>query len=196
MLTLTQLEKRLSQAPELQVATLAIHMSKLNADMAQLEFIPDPMFSGGVMLRGPLPAMWNLQVGLPLPVFAGRKQVPLAEAAAEAQKEALARAEALRQRLIAQVRDNLTMLQAELKQETLYRDALLPQARLTIDALLASYVSGKADFVDLLEAWRLYLSYHLTLPEKQRNAQQALAMLEEMLATSLSYPALDKEITP
>lgn len=194
------LDQRLGQAPELQAAALAIHVSRLKAEMARLEFIPDPMLSGGVMLRGPLPAMWNLQVGLPLPVFAGRKQAPLAEAAAQAQNEAEARAESLRQRLIGQARETLTMLQAERKQAALYRQVLIPQARLTIDALLASYVGGKVDFVDLLEAWRLYLEYHLSLPEKQRKAQQALAMLEEMLATSLSFPALDqdldKEIAP
>lgn len=190
----SQLTQRLNQAPELQEAGLAIHLNGLNQEMARLEFIPDPMLSGGVMFRGPLPPMWNLQIGLPLPVFASRKQAPLAEAAGLAVDEAKARAESLRQRQISQVRDALTMLQAELRQERLYREALIPQARLTVDALLAGYVSGKVDFVDLLESYRTYLEYHLTLPEKQRNAQQALAMLEEMLATSLSFPALEKQI--
>ncbi|MGE3726308.1 MAG: TolC family protein [Candidatus Sericytochromatia bacterium] len=193
---LNRLVQALLQAPELQEAAMVIRLSEFSEQMAQLEFIPDPMLSGGVMLRGPLPAMWNLQVGFPLPVFAARKQAPLAEAAVEARKEAKARAENLRQRLVAQVRDNLTMIESELKQAELYREVLIPQARLTVDALLAGYVGGKIDFVDLLEGYRQFLEYHLTLPEKQLNAQRALAMLEEMLATSLSFRDLDKEIEP
>ena len=146
------------------------------------------------MLRGSLPAMWNLQIGLPLPVFAGRKQAPLVEAATEDIKVASARADSLRQQQIALVRTALTMYQAELKQEKLYQQALIPQARLTVDALMIAYVSGQSDFFDLREAYGRYLEYHLTLPEKKRNAQQALAMIEEILATSLSYPYLDQEI--
>lgn len=193
---LAELSKQLEKSPELLEARLANRLSTLNADLAGLEGIPDPMLSGGVMLRGPLPAMWTLQIGVPLPVFAARKQTVMAEAAREAVTESEARTLAVRQRLLAGLRENLNMLESELKQQVLYERSLIPQARLTLDALLAGYVTGKVDFADLLEGWRVYLEYRLGVLERQRNAQQAQAMIEELLAASLSAPALEKEIEP
>lgn len=140
------------KSPELAAAREAINTSGLSIELANLAFRPDFVVSGGPMLRGSMPPMWQAGVGISLPIyFRSRQQKRLEEAQAlrrssEAQKTSLALELELR------TRERIASLTATQRVLKLYKDGVLPLDQLSLDAGLASYRTGKVPFVSVLEA--------------------------------------------
>ncbi|UCG31825.1 MAG: TolC family protein [Phycisphaerales bacterium] len=74
-------------------------------------------------------------------------------------------------------------VQVQTVQDTirLLQSTLLPQARQTYEVSLASYQGGKADFLTVIENWRLALDFELMLHR-------------EMAALETAYSALQREV--
>ena len=96
--------------------------------------------------------MASFMLGFELPIFAGRRQLRMrdeAEALA-----AMARAELAETR--ANVDARLGELVADLERSRelmrIYRDEVLPQARITVESAFASYRVGAVDFRTLVDA--------------------------------------------
>ncbi len=121
--------------------------------LARRERLPDFTLSAGVMPRGgDFPPMWQANVGVNLPVFAGRKQnraVAESSALAEANTHAT---EALEQVLRLRVRERLIALAALRDTAAIYRDGLLTQSAATVESTLTQYRVGRASFASVLEA--------------------------------------------
>lgn len=96
--------------------------------------------------------MASLVVGFTIPVFAGRRQLPMRTEAAAMSR--MAQAELADAR--AQVNARIIELMAELERSrtliTLYRSEVLPQAEANITSALASYRVGRVDFATLIDA--------------------------------------------
>jgi outer membrane protein TolC len=137
------------------------------------------------MNRGGLDPMWQAGVGVTLPVY--RKRLSSGQAEAEAQVRAGARlAEAVRLQLRYRTEERLAQLQATQKIAGLYGQGIIPQDRMSVDAAVANYQSGRVPFIAVLEALTtLYndRATHLTL---LANHARIRASLEEASLESTS----------
>lgn len=140
------------ESPELAGAGRSIEAAGLRVDLARKEFYPDFTVSGGPMYRGGLDPMWQVGLGITLPLFTGSRQRPrLAAATAEKRSEEL-RSDSIARDLDVATLERFENLKAALEVARLYRDGVLPLDRLSVEAAVASYRTGKVPFVTVLEA--------------------------------------------
>jgi outer membrane protein TolC len=161
----------LEATPELREAALAKERSRLAGELARRNLRPDFVASAAYMNRGSLPLMWSAGVGVSVPLWAGRKQRPLI-AEAQSQFEAASATEAsLRRQALARTEERLIRVRQLADESRLDSEALLVQDRLAVDAALASYRTGAAPFVTVLEA----------LSTKFTDRRSAVARLADLL---------------
>ena len=67
----------------------------------------------------------------------------------------------------------------------LYADSLLPQTRLTSDAVLAAYEVGNVDFLTLVSSSLAVFDVELAQVEQQRQLRRALVTLEALVGRAL-----------
>ncbi len=134
---------------------------------------------------GDMPWMYGIDFMVKVPLYSRRKQRPMiAEAAAS-----LASARAMRDNTLATEQSQLTQeyLAATTSKRlaTLYRDTILPQARLTLESSLASYQVGRVDFLTLLSNYQTVLTYEVSYEEQAARLRQALARMEPFVNEEL-----------
>ena len=69
----------------------------------------------------------------------------------------------------------------------LYRDTVLPQARLALESSMASYQTGAVDFLSVLTNFGTVLEYEMTYFEELTSYHTAVSRLEEMTGTALMH---------
>jgi cobalt-zinc-cadmium efflux system outer membrane protein len=137
--------------PELRAGAAGVERERLAIDLAGREFKPDFTVQAGYMNRGGLDPMWQAGVGLTLPLYRGRRHAAVAEA--EASRRAAAfQVEAVRAQIRFRTREREAQLRAAERMAAIYADGLIPQARLSYEASIASYQAGKVPFLTVLEA--------------------------------------------
>jgi outer membrane protein TolC len=137
--------------PELRAGAAGVERERLAIELARRDFKPDFTVQAGYMNRGGLDPMWQAGVGLTLPIFRGRRHAAVAEAEAGRRATAL-QVEAVRAQVRFRTREREAQLRAAERMATVYADGLLPQARLSYEASIASYQAGKVPFLAVLEA--------------------------------------------
>jgi outer membrane protein TolC len=184
------LERLAGISPELRSASVVQQRASALVALASKEFKPDFSVQAGYMNRGGLDPMWQAGVGVALPVY--RKRLSSGQAEAEAQVRAGARlAEAVRLQLRYRTEERLAQLEATQKIAGLYGQGIIPQDRMSVDAAVANYQTGKVPFIAVLEALTtLYndRATHLTL---LANHARIRASLEEASLESTSSLAAE-----
>ncbi|MBK9036493.1 MAG: TolC family protein [Myxococcales bacterium] len=142
----------LAQSPELARARLAATAGARATALARKGSYPDLTVSAGIMVRGvDLPPMWQLSVGVPLPIYADRKQRrAVAERRAQTDAARLD-VDAVAQVLTLRVHERATALAALAATIAIYRDSLLPLSKATAESTLAQYAVGKVSFAAVLD---------------------------------------------
>ena len=123
-----------------------------------------------------------LEVNIPLQQETRRSQESEAGSmllAARAQKEAVAN------RLIGELFENLAGLKSAQRIEILTTTSLLPQSEATLQAALAGYETGKVDFATMLDAQRQIRKSKQDRLKAQADAQARLAAIERLLGEDL-----------
>jgi outer membrane protein, heavy metal efflux system len=144
--------ERLSPAsPERAAARAALDRARLGLDLARKEYRPDFAVQGGYMNRGGLDPMWQAGVSVTLPVRRKRRASAVAEAEALV-RSAEARAGAVDLQLRLRTQERLAQLDAARTITALYREGIVPQDRMSVEAAIASYQAGRVPFITVLEA--------------------------------------------
>jgi cobalt-zinc-cadmium efflux system outer membrane protein len=140
------------RSPELAAVSRAIEAARLRVSLAKKDFLPDFVASGGPMYRGGLDPMWQVGLGITLPIYAGSRQRPRLSAAQADQRSEEARASSTGLELEFRTRERFENLTAVLKVARLYDEGVLPVDQLSLESAIASYRTGKVPFVTVLEA--------------------------------------------
>jgi cobalt-zinc-cadmium efflux system outer membrane protein len=144
----------LDRSPEAAGARQGIETGRLRVQMAKKNFLPDFVASGGSMYRGNwvMGPMWQVGVGVSLPVWANkRQQNQLAEAQARV-AEQTAQTDVIGLELELRTRERIAQLQAANEVATLYRDKIVLLDQLSYESALASYQAGKVPFITVFDA--------------------------------------------
>lgn len=170
------LEEIRREHPDRAGAEAGVEADRFRVALARKNLLPDFVASAGPMYRGGLDPMWQVGIGISLPVHAGsrqRNQLREAEANLRAGQAQLASAD---QEIEFRTRERYEALQGTVRAAQVYRDGVLPIDQLSLESAIASYRTGKVPFVTVLEALnalyadRSSLFGHLADAEKLRVA--------------------------
>lgn len=180
-----------ARSPELEQNRISVMQSQRRVDLARSEWFPDFAVGAGVMPRGALAPMWQLTLGISLPVYGAIKQ-KRAVTEADDRKQASSESEkALVQLLHLRTAERLLAMDVLARTNRLYRETLLVQSEATATSELAEYRVGKVPFSSVLEALTGYLAdqfgYLESLAQAQRVAiSQFELSLDEVPGASIN----------
>lgn len=140
-----------AMSPELANGRLAVQRGHLGSELAKKEYKPDFEVKAGYMNRGGLDPMWQAGVGITLPINRKRRASVVAEAAALTRGSERV-VESLDLQLRFRTQERYSRLQSTERIITLYEQGILRQDQMSVEAATASYQTGKASFVTVLEA--------------------------------------------
>lgn len=173
-----ELERLRATSPERAAARIAVDRARLALDLAKKDYKPDFAVQGGYMNRGGLEPMWQAGVSVTLPV--NRKRRASAVAEAEALLAATqSRASAVDLQLRLRTQERLAQLDAAQKITALYREGIVPQDRMSVEAAIASYQAGRVPFITVLEALTTLYGDRVTLVRLLAGQSRIRASLDE-----------------
>lgn len=174
----------LARNPQLAAEEARIRAAERNKDAVWANRYPEFTFGvAPVQVRNRI-GEWEVMFEINIPLRQDSRRADEREALSML-AAAQARREALQVEALAALGENLAALDAAHRIESLTRTSLLPQAELTLQAALAGYESGKADFSTVLEAQRQIRQAQLTLARTRAEARMRLAEVERLLGEEL-----------
>lgn len=172
-------------SPEIKAIGLGAERASLAISLAKKEFKPDFSVQTAYMNRGGLPPMWQAGVGISVPLYRKRLSAGVAEAEAQLRSNQSA-IESVRLQLRFRTQERLTQLKTTEKVATLYGEGIVPQDRMSVEAALANYQTGKVPFIAVLEALTTLYNDRTTHLRLLASHEQTLASLEEASLDSTS----------
>ena len=149
------------------------------------------------MYRGALDPMWQVGLGVSLPVFAGSRQRPLLASAQADVRTEEALASSTRQELEFRTRERFESLAAAVKIARLYNEGVLPVDQLSLESAIASYRTGKVPFITVLDALNtLYADRALYLTRLAESEKWRVSIDEADLQASAGMAAAAPIGTP
>ena len=144
----------LARSPEAAAARQSIETGQLRVEIAKKNFLPDFVASGGSMYRGSfeMGPMWQVGVGVSLPVWIDRRQRNLlAEAQARVAGQT-AQSSVIGRELELRTRERIAQLRSANEIAALYQDKIVLLDQLSYESALSSYQAGKVPFITVFDA--------------------------------------------
>jgi cobalt-zinc-cadmium efflux system outer membrane protein len=179
---LALLKAALAQRPDYQRLDVQQHQQELQVELAHRGYRPDYTVSASYGLRYGKRDFFSAGVSIPLFTHKAERQ----DAALQEAYAALDVTDSSRGILENALATQLGTLQADIGRiveiSRLYRDGLVPQARLALDSTIAGYAANQVDLADLLMAQQTLLSYELELEQLYIEYLAALSKLQVLTA--------------
>src|SRR5215831_4331439 len=171
-------------SPLLQAQNKSVERSDQSIALARREILPDFAVSlGGVRNDTARKNGYQVMLGIKVPLYYATKQREAVREALASREAAVQDARAVRQELFFRMQDNVVQAQRAEKLIALLTDAILPQARLTLESAQAGYAVGKVDFLTLLTSLLTLQDNELELHGEIIEHEKALARLEEIIGS-------------
>ncbi len=184
-LALPALEDRLrANNPQLAASDARIAGAEKNRELVELNNYPDVTLGISPTQTRNRISQWELmfEINIPLQQDSRRAQEREAELRLEAAR--LRRTDAMNQALSA-LAESVAGLQVAQRLESLVSSGLLPQAELSLNAALAAYENGRAEFAMVLDAHRQLRRARTDLVRARGDQQIRLAEIEKMVGEEL-----------
>lgn len=135
--------------------------------------------------------MIGVMLGFSVPVFVGRRQIPLRAEAEAMQRTAEAELAQGRAETVSRIRSLVAELDRIRTLLDMYRGEIMPQARANVESAFASYRSGAVDFMTVVDArmavndfeqevHELIADYGIAISELEMNVGRALPVTDEL----------------
>lgn len=172
------------RSPMIRRDQLMVAVSDAAIDVAKRDFKPDFAVSAGYGFAGSMPDMYEFRFDVVVPLQKARRRAAVAERESS-RTAALQTVESTRLSLQGRIQEDFQMASTAGQLATLYRDAVLPQARLALESSISSYQSGTIDFLSVLTNFGSVLEYEMSYLEQLTDLHVAASRLEEMAAVTL-----------
>jgi outer membrane protein TolC len=166
------------QSPELAIAQTGVERARLAVELARVQFRPGLSLQAAYMNRGALDPMWQVGIGVSLPVRKGWRRAGVAEAEARL-RAAESQLRATEQELSLRTRERVAQLAAARELWVLYDQGIVPQGQMAVEAALASYQAGQGPFLSVLESMATLYGDRSTRVRLLAEHARARASLEE-----------------
>ncbi len=160
-------ERAQVNASAVAVGKAAIAAAERRLQSERLETRPNFLVGAGLGSTFMPEAAITLRFGVELPVFRGQRQAPAIEAAREDVASANADLRATRASVSAEAAGLLARFRRDGEQVILYREAIVPQTAVALDAARASYLAGRGDFSTVLEDFNGWLDARVGLARRE-----------------------------
>jgi outer membrane protein TolC len=128
---------------------------------------------------------WMASVGINIPIWRKKLRASVAEAVTKL-KASQDRYDNIENVTLSQVNEFFFEVKTAQEQVELYRYSLLPQAEQTFKASEIGYLTGKVDFLNLLDAERMVLLIRIGYFKTIADLGKSLAQLERVVGKDLS----------
>ncbi|MCX6546100.1 MAG: TolC family protein [Acidobacteria bacterium] len=145
------IEQARTSSPDLAAARLAVATERSVLALAKLDFKPDFSVQASYMNRGGLSPMWLAGVGVSWPFNKAKRQSAVAESQLRSERDDRV-IESIELQLRLRTQERYTRARTAEKIVDLYDQGIVPQDRMTVEAAIANYQSGRVPFVSVLEA--------------------------------------------
>ena len=173
-------------APALRRDRIMIDRSQLAVDAARREYKPDFAVTGGYYSMGAMPSMYEFRFDVKIPLQRARRDAAVAEQLSTVE-QARGTYDGTRLALQGRVQEDYRMASTSVRLARLYRDTVLPQARLALESSMASYQTGAVDFLSVLTNFGTVLEYEMTYFDELASYHTAVSRLEEMTGAPLVH---------
>ena len=174
----------LRERPQLLGLQSVIERGTKALDLARKEAQPDfdLRFSYGQRERDvanmPREDVVSFTVAMNLPLWRQDKIEPRIAEARAMREQALEMLQAQQNEVLAKLRQQVAIIEQSRKSVHLYETAILPQARLAVEATLAAYQVSRVDLLMLLDSQMTLFSYEINRARELVNFNKALAEIE------------------
>ncbi len=169
----------LKHSPMLEERRRMMEQSEFELSLSKREFLPDMVVSGGWFTRGEKPDVWQASVMFRMPLYFWNKSAGVRAASADVHS-AKYDYDAARLATLARVKDLHSSIKTSEHHVQLYREGIIPQARLALQSATTNYQVGKTDFLGLLDSEGLLLKYQIMEQEELVNLNKNLSMMNEL----------------
>jgi outer membrane protein TolC len=185
------LRRALALDPALRAMQADVQRAEAMVQLAQKASVPD--FSVGLEADVKAsPVMLTPSIGMTLPVW--RDKIEAGIAAAQADKQAAgARLDAQRIAVAAELAMTLYGYRASLRDIDLLANRLVPKARQSLAAARPAYATGRASFLDVIDAQRQLLAFESGLIDAHTRRELALAAIS---AAAVRFPSSAPVLAP
>jgi cobalt-zinc-cadmium efflux system outer membrane protein len=173
-------------APMLRRDRLMVERSQLAVDAARKEYTPDVALTGGYFYMGAMPPMYEFRIDVKVPLQRSRRAAAVAEQLSTVDA-ARSTYDSTRLGLQSRLQGDFRMASTSARLARLYRDTVLPQARLALESSMASYQTGAVDFLSVLTNFGTVLEYEMTYFDELATYHTAVSRLEEMTGTPIVH---------
>ena len=188
----TMLDQAIAARPALQALIAQIEQDRLAADLARLDYIPDPTLGAawvGISKSGLSPVADGgdavlLNVSVNLPVYGKRTAARIRSAEAKALSSARSYDD-VRDETLRVVYDRFTRLESQRELIDLLRNEIVPKASETLDVAVKAYSVAQTDVQQVLDNWRKLIRYELALRQLERDYRKSWALLERAVGTDI-----------
>ncbi len=172
----------LARNPRLKAMEAEVRRADASLRLAYKARVPD--FNLGVEVDAKAsPVFVTPQLGVTLPIWRDKIAAEIAGAQA-GQRSAQARLSAEQIALAVEFAEKSFMFRESSRNLALLQERLLPKARQSVEVAQSGYVSGKVDFLNLLDAERTLLEFQLSEVEARVQRELALAELSLLILGS------------
>jgi outer membrane protein, heavy metal efflux system len=176
----------IEHAPMLRRDQIMIDRSQVAVDAARKDYKPDFAVTGGYYYMGAMPAMYEFRFDVKVPLQRAKRAAAVAEQLSSVE-QARSTYDTTRLGLQSRILEDYQMASTSVRLATLYRQTVLPQARLALESSMASYQTGAVDFLSVLTNFGTVLEYEMTYFNELTSYHTAVSRLEEMIGTPLVH---------
>jgi len=180
--------------PELKSMQYDVEMKQAERLASGKEYLPDFMVRGTYKQMTTLPDDWSLMIGATVPIAPwslGKNAAGNSRGDANV-KTSQAELDNMKNMVASEVNDALLKVKSSMERLTLSKESAIPQAQQTLVSAMASYRTGKEEFLMLIDIQRTLamakLDYHMAvmnLLDSQSQLERAVGMNLEDIGQSI-----------
>ena len=170
----------LAQNLQLKGMEAEIRRAEASLQVARKERVPDFSVGGEVDVKA-APVMWNPQLSMTLPIWRDKIAAEIAEAQ-ENKRSAEARLTAGQISLAVDFAEKAYSYREANRNLGVLDSRLVPRARQSLDVTRAAYLSGRLEFLDVIDAERVLLDLQLERVQAQMQREISLAELSLIIS--------------
>ncbi|MGQ9560407.1 MAG: TolC family protein [Candidatus Oleimicrobiaceae bacterium] len=171
--------------PALVQARLMAREESLAVRLAKRDLMPNLMIQAGKEFKGPFKDMYEVMLGVEIPLYLSKKQMPLVQAAQLQLESSRHNLRSMEIEIETELRNNFVKAKYAEKRIALYRERILPQAELSLRASIFAYQANETDFVALLTDINDLFSHRIEYAGALAALWAAAARLEELTGKEL-----------
>ena len=172
-------------SPAIRSGELMIEENSLGVDMAKKEYYPNFMVQAGKEFKGMFPDMYEVMIGVEIPVFYKKKQGNLLEESASRLSGAREDLNTMKNEVSAMLGESFVMAKTAESLVKLYKEKIIPQSALSLESSLASYQTNRTDFLMVLSDINGLISTQLEYIRNLTSLWSAAARIEELTSLEI-----------